>query len=280
MKIEFKERPKLYIEPRAALKLRYYIKACENEISGLGKVLHLGGMKFLIQDIFILEQEGGSAHTVMNGDAVTQFIEAYIAREGNNPKDLKLWWHSHANMSTFFSSTDTSTMNDLVENNNSDYMIGIVGNRKDDIQCRIEFRKPFHFTVENIPLDLYYSDDDTLKKEIEEEVKIKVKNRWYDFRTPYLNQGYFQKQTEEVHKSSIIIPNAENAQPPSVQQPDAHEEQKMNTLVDPLDVDSIAAQIIDDDKDDKSGKIRFSWKKKKKNQKENPSGFPGEEFLD
>lgn len=93
-------------------KIQFWMReAAPNEVSGLGMVT-VEGETFTVTDVCLLEQENTASTTDMTAEAVGKAIYEFREHSGH----LKFWWHSHVNMSAFFSATDTATIKEMGEN--------------------------------------------------------------------------------------------------------------------------------------------------------------------
>lgn len=162
-------KPTIYIEPRAFLKLKYYIRNASGEISGLGKVKKVNG-NMVVYDMMIYDQVSSSAHTELDEDKLATLMLKMI-EQGEDLSQYKLWFHSHGSMGVFWSGTDQNTIHQL----SSSWMISIVGNKKFEFLTRLDIYDPVRVEMDELPLQLYFSDDPELEKEIVEEIKLKVK---------------------------------------------------------------------------------------------------------
>jgi hypothetical protein len=95
--------------------------------------------------------------------------------KGIDTSKLKLWWHSHANMGVFWSTTDENTIK-LFDNG---WMISLVGNKKGEILSRLDIYDPIRFTLGNLELKIIIETDPLLEKQIEDEIAEKVKHFVY-----------------------------------------------------------------------------------------------------
>jgi hypothetical protein len=180
--------PKVYIMPEAAKTLRAFIDLCSDEISGLGCVTRLGTFEFLITDLFILDQQVSMASTDLYKKAIAQFMMDRI-QSGKDLEDIKLWWHSHVNMETFWSGTDVSTATGFANG----WMLSIVGNKHKRFLVRLDIYEPFPVLIDNIPLEIYFDDKDPqIIARCSQEIKKKVRpgrGFWDGFRT-YPGQSF------------------------------------------------------------------------------------------
>ncbi len=177
---------KIKITPNAKEKLDAYIQNCDIEISGLGEVQHIKDSEYLITDIFLFKQKGSAAETELDLDDLSVFMEKYIT-DGNCPSKLKLWWHSHAKMSVFWSGTDETTAD--IFKGSSDWMISIVGNHKGEYLCRTDIYNPLRVTVDKLPIYLEVEKNKSLEDEIKQEIKDKVTTNRVVVYTPNSNNG-------------------------------------------------------------------------------------------
>lgn len=162
----------LYLSKRAYLKMKYYVTQCEEEISGLGKVETevIDGVRiFLVTDLEIFKQEVTAAHSTIDDDALAKF-QYDVMQKGENPADYKLWWHSHAKMDVFFSTTDTATIDKSREFN---YLISLVTNHEMEFHARIDTYDPIR-AFEELKVVILEDEDEELKAACKKEIQEKV----------------------------------------------------------------------------------------------------------
>jgi hypothetical protein len=109
-------------------KLTAYINNVGNEVGGLGSIRRAGNFIY-VEDVFLLEQKVTGASTNLSPEGVAKFYQERLTLD---PKDnlsiYKLWWHSHYNMSTFWSSIDVETIESFDQETKKDnFMLSIVG---------------------------------------------------------------------------------------------------------------------------------------------------------
>jgi len=135
-----------------------YSVSCE--ISCLGSV-HREGNRFFIEKFYLLKQAGSFGGTLIDQDAIAEFMEQLITEgKGNEAQCIKCWAHSHPNMDVFWSMTDETTCRQLV----NDYLISIVISNNFTIRCRIDITSPVPVTFDNIPV-LYHIPKDNISIE-------------------------------------------------------------------------------------------------------------------
>ncbi len=165
---------KIYLSIEAYQKMRLWVEMAKGEISWLGSVSELKDQDglfeaFLIEDIHLLKQTCSSANTVLDDQSVGQFLTEMVVKNQDTSK-IKAWLHSHATMNCFWSTIDEDCITNLA---NSSYVISIVTNKEGDILARIDIFKPFHITVNEVVVDIYYPADESLKNTLQERVQRK-----------------------------------------------------------------------------------------------------------
>lgn len=186
---------KLVLTQKSYNKLRGYVDNCENEISGLGKVkkLHNG---FLITDIIILKQTVSGASTNLDIDAMGKFAFEIMQR-GEKIEDYKLWWHSHADMSAFFSSTDIET---IKQTKDIPYLISLVSNHANESKARLDVFAPF-WTYAELEVQVETLADNKIvelcKREIKELVTATI-GYSAESEYPYRHSEYPYRQMSEL----------------------------------------------------------------------------------
>ena len=168
----------LFIRPEALKKIMYYAKAASGEVSGLGVVKRDKDKKLIVEDIYLLEQESSSGDTELKPEAVSKMMIDMIKAK-KDPGELKFWWHSHANMSVFWSGTD----DECAETLSKEFAFSLVVNKDGDRRCRLDLYHPFRLTIDHVKLAEIYEEDESLKEACEKEVQEKVKE-------PSWNTGY------------------------------------------------------------------------------------------
>jgi len=160
---------KILLTQKAYLKLKYYTQGCEEEISGIGQSEKIDKETIRITDFFLFKQEVSGASTDLDKSEVAKFYQEQN-KKGIDTSNYNVWWHSHCDMGTFWSSTDDSTIDTafLVDS----YIVAIESNHKLDFKARVDVFNPFRFTIEaSVEIEM---EDKKLKKNIDKEIKDKV----------------------------------------------------------------------------------------------------------
>lgn len=126
-------------------KIMYWVRKAPGEISGLGKVLVQEDGTFRVISACLVEQENGSASTELDGAAVAKVM--YEMRE--QPGHLNFWWHSHVNMSVFWSGTDIDTIREVGSNG---WLLATVFNKKN------EMKSAFYSKADGVLPEIFIDD--------------------------------------------------------------------------------------------------------------------------
>lgn len=167
------ELPRVYIPLETKQRLDLYIQCCDHEISGLGTVRRRG-KDFVIDQIYLFEQNVTAASTNLDPKDLSKFLVEIIGL-GQDPEEIKFWWHSHASMDVFWSSTDENTIA-LFKNQ---WMISLVGNKAGAYLVRVDIYSPWHHMFDLGAIRILYPDNPVLEEEIRKEIERKVKAPQY-----------------------------------------------------------------------------------------------------
>lgn len=170
----------IYITQKVYNKMFQYVAATDNEISGLGIVEELPGIGIVITDIYLLKQINTPASTELDPMDVSKLLTE-LAKQGKETR-LLLWWHSHANMDTFWSGTDNRTIEGL---KSGSYFISMVVNKRFDIKARIEIFSPVSISLDNVPVKVL-PDISEILQDIKDEVHLKVATPQPVFVNPFI----------------------------------------------------------------------------------------------
>src|ERR1035437_3075176 len=119
-------------------KIMAYAQVCEEEISGFADVsFDKEKMALVVGEVYLLKQEVTGGTTDLDEEDIAKFTHEMI--KGGSTQLPRMWWHSHVNMSAFFSGTDTSTM-DYLENDS--YTVALVVNKNREMKCTFILWKP------------------------------------------------------------------------------------------------------------------------------------------
>lgn len=164
--------PRVLISPRVLLRLRLYIDLCPFEVGGLGTVVPLGE-DLLVSDIFLIRQRATDSDTELDPQAVAEHLLRTV-QDGKDPATIRLWWHSHADGDLGWSDTDERTIARL----RIEQLVSIVGNKRDQFWCRLDYFSPKRLTADRLPLiplqEGSPADDQSLRRQVMAELREKV----------------------------------------------------------------------------------------------------------
>lgn len=202
MKYYDMERYNVQITDLAAEKMKAFIEIAPQEISGLGTVISENGV-YLIDDIYLLKQACTPAYTELDQGKIIEFMTDQI-NEGNDDvvNRLRLWWHSHVNMGTFWSGTDRATIEAMQAD---EVWISIVGNKRGSRRVSVDYYNP-RICFDCVPLQVIKTKADLsgVKEWCQKEIDEKV-----TFRT-YLPVPRFLQEITTLNEVDEIMNNLED----------------------------------------------------------------------
>lgn len=174
---------KIYIDKQALREIKWYVNHCDFEISGLGKVITDEDGNYIVNKIYLLQQEGSAAETELDDSAVAKLLFESKDDEGS----MLFWWHSHVDMDVFWSSTDKETIYQL---GNTGMIISSVFNKKGEIRTSVYYNgqgmQPSSF-YDNLPLYVSEEFDEEFETRMLAEYEAKVTQDKFD---RYNKYGY------------------------------------------------------------------------------------------
>lgn len=201
---------KLFINHTAWQKIYYYVAECEDEISGLGKVLFDDKTgNITVTDVEIFEQNVSGGHSDIEPEALAKFLYEKT-KAGEDLSEWRLWWHSHASMETFFSQTDTDTIDGSTE---FDWLVSLVTNHKHEVLARFDLFRPFRLTNADIKVEILEDEDNEVRKQCVKEIEEKVtkSSAGFTYETPYTHKefGYGGYRGEGYKQTLLDSPKEE-----------------------------------------------------------------------
>lgn len=172
-------RYRLYFLKQAFDKMRLYVDLCEDEIGWLGYVEKLKDEQgYVVTDVFLLDQEVHGTTTELSPDAIVKYYNE-LDDEGreNFLNKCKIWGHSHVNMSPSPSGQDDSQGLELSKDAD-DFYIRLITNKKGEYNITF-YDKTIKAKVMTDEVILYNPEGVELRKQIQEEIKAKVKKKTY-----------------------------------------------------------------------------------------------------
>lgn len=130
---------KLTLSNQAHSDLRHYIRMCNAEIGGFGYVTMDDNGDFFVDEIFLVEQTVTGTTVDFTDEGLVYAIKK--AREDGRTNDMRFCWHSHVDMSAFWSGTD-ETMIENLNNGITPWFVSLVQNKKHEHEQRVDFFPP------------------------------------------------------------------------------------------------------------------------------------------
>lgn len=146
----------LVFDPVALARMQSYaILALPDEISGFGKVRLEGGV-LICTEIRIHCQSNMPGHSALSrGGAI--FLDELVQR-GEDPREWRLWWHSHGAGAPFWSSEDQGTVEGYCVKNDESichWLVSVVLNSRGEMLARFDQYWPVRFTVNKLPHSIH-----------------------------------------------------------------------------------------------------------------------------
>ena len=212
---------RVILKPEVHAKVMTWVRNCDIECSGVGKVQQLGNGVFLVTEALLLKQEGDAVATRLDPDDIGKAM--YETRDSDG--DLTWWWHSHVDMGTFWSKTDSDSIHELSDKG---YCLATVFNKQGSMLSAFEMsnhellpdmmvdRLPT--TVQHVPRQ---SDIEAWKKELKEKVKETVNTvvyggyqgnawrnqgpKWWDYRVLIVGDWKWVWELNKAHKDYATL---------------------------------------------------------------------------
>ena len=130
--------PIVEINNIALQKMNEYTNQSNEEIGWLGTARKLEDKHYIIDDVFLFRQEVHSTTTEITVEGLSEFCQELMMRENGMEiwNNMKVWGHSHVNMSTSPSGQDDRQM-EVFADSNDDFFIRIITNKQGDLRLDI-----------------------------------------------------------------------------------------------------------------------------------------------
>lgn len=168
------EEPVVLIDKQGAYDPMFYIvDQSPDEVSWLGAV-ERNGMEFLIQEVFLFDQEVHSTQTTMDTEAVGAFFAELASQPDGVEKvnKIKLWGHSHVGMGVSPSGPDEDQMRLFGES--ADWFVMGIANKRGDLRFEIHLFD-LGIKIVDVEWEIYEPEQTEMRKKIEKELTSKVR---------------------------------------------------------------------------------------------------------
>ena len=181
-------RYELYILPLARQKMEMYCDLSEGEIGWLAYVEQFDKQGFLITDCALLKQEVHSTTTEITAEGLLEF---WNNSTPENQAKIKLWGHSHVNMSVTPSTQDNNQMDYFKDGN--PWFIRLITNKKREYYIDIyDYANGIQVHMDQSDLITYNPEAGELRQAIQEEIKEKVSKKEYKPVTPVKSSSSYK----------------------------------------------------------------------------------------
>jgi hypothetical protein len=171
---------KIIIPQECYAELQAYVEHYTTEVSGCGLVERKDttakykysqeelSSEFTITEVFLpSKQSNTSGSTDISATTIGELAHKLI-EEGKDSSKLRMHWHSHVNMNTFHSGTDEENYRDL---DNGEFLVSLVLNKHGSILGRVDFYKPIHISIVDVPVYIAIKNPDGINVKIDKNIK-------------------------------------------------------------------------------------------------------------
>lgn len=206
--------PTVVINPNAIAKMQVLVEECNEEVGWLGTAIFQNNV-YYIEDVMLFKQEVHATTTEISPEGLASFGEELLQHPNGVEiwNNIKVWGHSHVNMSISPSGQDDKQMLTFQEGGH-DWFIRIIANKKGDLKVDV-YNFAQGITYIDIPWEEMISIEEekllqqislltdaidkikggrleTIKPKLIQEIKDKVTRKSYNqvgFQTSYGNVG-------------------------------------------------------------------------------------------
>lgn len=127
--------PIVEINNKALQKMREYTSQSIDEIGWLGTARKIEDKHYIIDDVFLFKQEVHSTTTEITTEGLMEFCQELMLTENGMDiwNNMKVWGHSHVNMSTSPSGQDNDQIK-IFSDNAQDFFIRIITNKREELR--------------------------------------------------------------------------------------------------------------------------------------------------
>ena len=165
---------KIIIDPLAKRKMDLYVKLSEDEVGWLGVAEKQADGNILIKDVFLPTQEVHATTCELTPDGINKLASELLGLPNGVElcNSLKVWGHSHVEMSTSPSGQDDTQLEEFAENNS--WFLRLIANKKGDMRMTL-LDLERGLVIDEIPweVDLGYDLEEEISKELKDKVTKK-----------------------------------------------------------------------------------------------------------
>ncbi len=198
--------PTVYIKPTAYAKMAHLVDLVNKEVGWLGTAYKTeNNGVIVIEDVILFHQEVNSTTCEITPEGLSEFAEELLQLESGLEKwnSIKLWGHSHVNMSVSPSTQDDKQMEVFADHN--EWFLRIIANKSGELKVDL-FDYKANVSYLDLPWEIFLPELFDTREFIENEIKKKVKEKTYSHNYKYTygygyGYGYrYNKNTKEDKK--------------------------------------------------------------------------------
>ena len=196
--------PTVFMTREVFSRMWHFVDIASEEVSWLGTVRMTKYGNYLIEEVFLLDQEVSATQTELSGEGQAQLAQYLIETRPDGVETankLRFWGHSHVRMGTSPSHQDEKQMEKFQENGCSWFIRGIL-NKLGRMEFTI-FLWEAGVKIVDVPWAIYEHVDESIRAEIEADFMAKVT------RPVYVPYKYVPPAA-----GVVVHPSVWNGQPP------------------------------------------------------------------
>jgi len=193
--------PIVYIEPRAFQKMQQIVDECSLEVGWFCTVNKLANADYLIDEVYLPEQEVTGTETDIPADALEETYLAILA-EGKDPSTMYAWFHSHVNMGVSPSGQDETQVETFLQT--CPVFIRGIMNKQGHIKVDLYLRDE-GIAYNAVPVERYFDPLTAAEEnELSKLIKDKVKKQVYQ----PVNYGFSKSRASALSTMpSVVVDN-------------------------------------------------------------------------
>lgn len=163
------------VRPDAEEYVRTVVAECTGEVGGWGYCTRDDAGHFVIYKFVVLPQEVSSGSVDFDDDG--QHEELQRAIDANEIDNLRVSWHSHGTMSTFYSNTDEEAIKKY-KASGVPYLVSLIYNRKGEVKPRLDLFDSGtidHITFETVDYKVHSEVDSAVAAQAKADVEERVR---------------------------------------------------------------------------------------------------------
>lgn len=191
--------PQVFISTKAYGKMSNIVRLSDKEIGWLGTATREGGFIY-IDDVFLFEQEVNSVTCEITEEGLAKFAEELLKKEDGIEiwNKIKVWGHSHVDMSTGPSGQDDRQMEVFTDHN--DWFIRIIANKKGELKIDL-YDYTIGVSIHDINWEILIPEIVDTEEQIEKEIEEKVTEKKYGISAS--GYGSYYKSYSKSKENSI-----------------------------------------------------------------------------